>query len=304
VSTASSVIELSVVVCTYNRADWLGEALGSLARQTFDPDRYEVLLVDNNSTDATATVAAGFQDKIAHFCYLREERQGLSHARNLGWQSANGEFVAFMDDDARAASDWCERIVAAFRNVTPRPVSVGGKILPLFESPLPSWFTPEIEIRSWGESAGFLDGPRRRYGFSGSNMSFPLDVFARYGGFSTGLGMQGNTIRLGEDSHLFNRIQEQEPLFWYDPQLIVHHLVPKRNLRLRYRLIRAYAAGKSVAFMQLERGERNSLSRELFNAVYFVKELCRSLLRERGDRSVQFRKLCDLVKQIGVLNGR
>lgn len=302
-SDTSPKMELSVVVCTYNRADWLEQALASLAGQTLDQARFEVLLVDNNSTDETREIAAGYEGKIRNFRYLFEERQGLSHARNLGWQSARGEFVAFMDDDARAANDWCAKIVAAFHRVTPRPVSVGGKVLPIFDAALPKWFVPEIEIRTWGEQAGFLEGPRRRYGFSGSNMAFPREVLARYDGFAAGLGMQGRKIRLGEDSHLFNRIQEREPFFWYDPELIVHHLVPQRNLRIGYRLTRAYAAGKSVAFMQRERGEAGGLRTELMNAAYLAKELCRSLLVDRNDRPTQFRKFCDLVKQIGVLSG-
>lgn len=296
-------IELSVVVCTYNRAEWLGNALASLAVQTLDPCRYEVLLIDNNSTDATSSVANAYESKIENFRYLREERQGLSHARNLGWKSAVGEFVAFMDDDARASADWCARIISSFRTVNPRPVSVGGKILPLFEAPLPSWFVPEIEIRSWGEQSGFLEGPRRRYGFCGSNMSFPREVLARYGGFAPGLGMQGRKIRLGEDSHLFNRIQEREPFFWYDPELIVHHLVPQRNLRIGYRLTRAYAAGRSVAYMQRERGESQGWKKEMMNIAYLSRELCRSLFIDRGNRPTQFRKLCDLVKEVGTLSG-
>ena len=303
-TAGAPAIELSIVVCTYNRAAWLGAALDSLAGQTLDPALFEVLLVDNNSTDATAKVAAEYDGQIANFRYLHEPRQGLSNARNLGWQSARGKIVAFIDDDARTASDWGARIVEAFQTVVPRPVSVGGKILPLFDAPLPSWFSAEIEVRTWGEGSGFLEGPRRRYGFSGSNMAFPREVLTRYGGFSAGLGMQGHKIRLGEDSDLFSRIQEREPLFWYDPKLIVYHLVPQRNLSLRYRLKRAYASGQAVAFMKRERGERKNCRIELLNTAYFAKELLRSMLLNRGDRPVQFGKLCDLYKQIGVLIGR
>jgi glycosyltransferase involved in cell wall biosynthesis len=297
-------IELSVIICTFNRADLLGPALESLAGQTLEPSRMEVVVVDNNSTDSPCDVVDRFRGKILNLRYLTEDRQGLSHARNLGWRSAKGEFVAFLDDDARAATDWCERIVTAFRTVTPVPVSVGGKILPVFNGALPAWFTPEIEIRSWGETPCFLDGPRTCYGFSGSNMSFPREVLARYGGFSPGLGMQGDRIRLGEDSHLYNRIQEHEPLFWYDPHLVVHHLVPPRNLRLRYRLSRAYASGASVAFMRRERGESFSLRDELPNTLYLFKEFLRVLVFQWSNRTEQFRKLSDLVKQAGMLSGR
>lgn len=303
-TTSQALPDLTVVVCTYNRDDWLPAALSSLAEQSLEGDRYEVLLVDNNSKDTTAEVAKGFVDKYANFHYLLEKKQGLSHARNLGWGSARGEFVAFMDDDARAEPDWCQGILNAFRSVDPQPVSVGGKILPLYDAPLPKWFPPEIEIRSWGDIPCFLDESRRQYGFSGSNMSFPREVLARYGGFSTELGMQGRKIRLGEDSHLFSCIQEKEPLFWYDPNLIVHHLVPKRNLRLSYRLTRAYASGKSLAFMRQERSETNNLRVELLNTAYLFKELAVSLLRDRKSRATQFLKLCEFFKQLGILTGR
>ena len=219
-------------------------------------------------------------------------------------ESARGEFVAFLDDDARAEPDWCERIVAAFRNVQPKPVSVGGKILPLYDTPLPGWFPREIEVRSWGEEPGFLDQTKSRYGFSGSNMSFPRNVLARYDGFCTELGMQGRTLRMGEDSDLFNRIQEHEPLFWYDPRLIVHHLVPRRNLTLRYRLARAYASGRSLAFIREKRSESNSLRIELLNTGFLAKESAMSLWRDRKDRAAQFLKLCELIKQLGILTGR
>ena len=303
-TTSRFLPELSVVVCTYNRADWLPNALSSLAEQTLNKDRYEVLLVDNNSSDTTGEVAADFVNKYSNFHYLTEKKQGLSHARNLGWQSARGEFVAFMDDDARAESNWCAGILDAFRSVDPKPVSVGGKILPLFDDPLPSWFSREFEVRTWGETSCFLDETKSRYGFSGSNMSFPRDVLARYKGFSRELGMQGGKLRMGEDSYLFNRIQEQEPLFWYDPKLVVHHLVPKRNLSLRYRLARAYASGRSLAFMRKEKSETNSLRIELLNTGYHAKEFALSLLHERKNRTNQFLKLCEFIKQLGVLTGR
>jgi glycosyltransferase involved in cell wall biosynthesis len=299
-----SRIELSVVVCTYNRADWLRGALDSLKVQTLESARFEVLLVDNNSTDDTALVASRYRDTMPNLRYLKEEQQGLSYARNLGWQSANGEFVAFLDDDARAAADWCEGVLTAFRTVLPQPVSVGGRILPMFDAPLPAWFTEELEIRTWGDSSCFLDAQTARYGFSGSNMAFPKEVLIRYGGFSTSLGMQGRKIRLGEDSLLFSRIQDREPLLWYDPSLIVHHLVPQRNLGMKYRLTRAYAAGRSLAFMQRERDELNSWWVELNNTAYFIKELITSLFSERQNPAAQFRKLSDLVKQCGLLMGR
>jgi glycosyltransferase involved in cell wall biosynthesis len=295
---------ISAVICTYNRSRLLGDALESLAQQTISADLLEVVVVDNNSTDDTVAVADRFQERFRHYQSLREERQGLSHARNCGLQACRGVYVAFLDDDACAEPDWCERVLTAFSTVKPAPASIGGKILPRYETAPPVWFVDDFEVRSWGDTACFLSGYWGQFGFSGSNMAFPRELLIRFGGFRTDLGMIGGKLRLGEEKDLYFRIHQELPRFWYDPQITVRHWVPVDHMRVSYLLRRSFMAGKSRAVIQ---------SCQRFSAAHFdefkglggtVKELLGSVLPSgSGYRAELVKKLCRVSHQLGVLLG-
>lgn len=239
--------KISVIVCTYNRANLLAGCLESLVNQTLDKALYEVIIVDNNCTDATPQIAEGFVSRHQNFRVVKEKKQGLSHARNRGWIEARGEYVAYLDDDAQATPEWCERILNAFATVHPKPVAVGGKILPRYETAPPKWFAEDLEIRTWGEEKGFLESKRAPYGFSGSNMALPKHILKKYGGFSPEYGMVGNKVRVGDETELFLRIYQDYPYFWYDPEIIVHHWVPRQKMTVMYCVRRAFHCGLSSA---------------------------------------------------------
>ncbi|PLX78352.1 MAG: hypothetical protein C0616_14770 [Desulfuromonas sp.] len=295
---------LSVVICTYNRPRLLERALESLTRQTINPANLEVVVVDNNSTNDTAELIERFRPRLPHFQGLHENRQGLSFARNHGWRSSRGDFIAFLDDDACADPDWCERILTAFRTVSPAPASVGGMILPLYESPPPPWFDDDFEIRTWGDTAHFLGGEWGRFGFSGSNMAFPREILDRFGGFSTELGMVGGRLRLGEERELFYRIHPELPLFWYDPEIRVKHWAPVRNMRINYLLLRSFRAGQSRALIESCQKFSATYLKEVRDLAVIVKELLCSLWPSAdGYRANLARKLCRVSHQLGVLVG-
>lgn len=295
---------LSVVICTYNRSRLLTDSLESLTRQTVGPDLWELVVVDNNSTDDTAAAIARFAGCFHHFQCLREERQGLSFARNCGWQASRGDYVAFLDDDACAEPDWCERLLAAFRKVTPAPASVGGMILPRYEAAPPIWFSDDFEIRNWGDAACFLSGYWGQFGFSGSNMAFPKVLLNRFGGFRTDLGMVSGKLRLGEEKELFFRIHQELPHFWYDPELRVRHWVPVGHMRVSYLLRRSFMAGRSRATIQACRRFSAAYFDEFKNLGGTVKELlCSVWPRGNGYRADLVRKSCRVAHQLGVLLG-
>lgn len=255
------ITKISLVVCSYNRAGLIVKCLSSLANQSLEKGLYEVIVVNNGSTDETQKVAEEFAITQPNFRVILEVKQGLSYARNRGYKEALGKYVAYIDDDAKALPDWAEKILTAFETVKPKPVAVGGMILPLYEKPPPSWFTDDLEIRTWGDEKCFLQLPGARYGFSGSNMAFQKSVLEQYGGFSASFGMKGDTLRFGEESELFSRIYKDFPLFWYDPEIKILHLVPERNMNLAYRMKRAYLSGISNALIR-----RTSLQAETNNA--------------------------------------
>jgi glycosyltransferase involved in cell wall biosynthesis len=295
---------ISVVVCTYNRAALLANCLQSLAEQTLNPHSFEVIVVNNNSTDYTKQVAKGYLDKYNNFRIVDEHRQGLSHARNRGWQEAQGKYVAFIDDDANATLDWLELIIHAFENVCPQPASVGGEICPRFEAPPPSWFTEDLELRSWGDKAGFLSPPVSQFGFSGSNMAFPKHVIEDFGGFNTSFGMKGNEIGLGEEAHLYFRMHQSHAPLWYDPAIRVHHWTPVRNTTMLYRAKRAFCAGRSRARIVGSTFYSLGMLCELIRLPSFVFVSIASICLGRGVRCAELVKFVQgLCNRIGFCAG-
>src|SRR5690349_1483083 len=117
---------ITVAICTYNRARYLPHAIESLVGQSLAASQFEILIVDNASTDPTHEVVKRYLPKLSNLRYLYEPRQGLSHARNTAWQSAEGKYVAYLDDDAQANPHWLIGILRHFEQSTPTPWSVGG----------------------------------------------------------------------------------------------------------------------------------------------------------------------------------
>lgn len=110
----SSTPLITAVVCTYNRSNLLEELLQDLQAQTLPSNRSELLVVDNGSTDSTSEVVNTMTKSVSNLHYLQESKPGLAHARNRGWREAHGEYVAYIDDDARPPRDWlkaAERLI-------------------------------------------------------------------------------------------------------------------------------------------------------------------------------------------------
>ncbi|MGV1100376.1 glycosyltransferase family 2 protein [Thiovibrio sp. JS02] len=240
---------LSVVVCTFNRAPLLRLCLESLVSQRVVPDTYEVVVVDNNSTDLTKEVAEEFAAANGNFRVVFEPEQGLSHARNRGWHEAKGEYVAYVDDDAKASPQWCERILQAIHDVKPAPVALGGPVFPWFDFTPPAWFDGAFEVRTLGEKERFLDGP----GFFGGNMVIRKEALARHGGFSPDFGMKGDQLRMGEERELLSRIYQAEPCFWYDPKMLVEHYTPRQKTKIFYRIYRQWQCGMAAGKIEGQR---------------------------------------------------
>jgi glucosyl-dolichyl phosphate glucuronosyltransferase len=235
----------SVVICSYNRREHLVGAITSLLLQTLPSDAYEVVVVDNCSTDGTAEAVAEITRENANVRYLYEERLGLAIARNTGWQAARGTYVGFLDDDARAGVDWLETAKALIEE-NPTLRCLGGPIHPFYTSPQPEWWRDAYEIRTRGDVQRPL---RPGEAFSGSNMIWLAECLRRYGGFDTLAGMKGTRLGMGEETALFRRVWEGEesPLFLYSPALRVYHWVPREKMTMGYIVKRATANGQFEA---------------------------------------------------------
>jgi glycosyltransferase involved in cell wall biosynthesis len=193
---------ISVVLCTYNRCDILGDALQSLVTQDTEADKYEVIVVDNNSTDRTRTVVESLIERgHSNVRYLFEGKQGLSHARNTGVREARALIVTFTDDDIRAAPDWISSILRAF-DEHPEVDLVGGKVLPRWNAPPPSWLTFEnwapLALIDYGNQS-FYTSKERQQCLVGANLSVRKAVFDEVGYFRAEFQRVKDEIGSNED---------------------------------------------------------------------------------------------------------
>jgi len=223
---------ISVVVSTYNRSELLVDCLNSLAEQTNEKSNYEVIVVDNNSTDNTANVVKSFVDRYPNFKYVVETQQGLSHARNRGYKEASGDYVAYIDDDARAHSDWVEQIIN-FIKQHPDAKAFGGPVFGFCTFSAPAWFPKEYGTWSLGETERILN---ENEWIIGSNMIYYKKLLVHLGGFNKNLGMNGKQIAYGEETELITRIRALGLPIYYVPDIRVDHLIQAYKLNMRFLL--------------------------------------------------------------------
>lgn len=231
---------LSVVICTFNRAKLLEGCLTSLTGQI--DDGVEVVVVDNNSDDDTPEIVAKFSRADSRIRYCKEPKQGLAAARNRGYQTSTGCYVAYIDDDARASPDWCARILA-FARRNPHVQAFGGPYRPFFMQPPPSWFKREYG----GWALGDEERPLRSGEYiNGTNMVYSRDLLKNLEGFSTALGMRGNTMAYGEETHLQRRIAALGHAVYYVPDMVVEHLVASAKMSVRWMVRSMYMTARDA----------------------------------------------------------
>lgn len=237
--------ELSVIICTYNRANLLARCLDSFVDQTLDSQRFELIVVNNRSTDDTSAVLEQFRIKIKNLQVFWEENAGLSYARNRGIRESRGALIAFIDDDARASSNWCQEIISFFSNHKDA-AAVGGPYTAYYDSPRPEWFLDRYG--SWNLGEGLKIMGNDEY-VNGTNMIFRKFIFEKIGLFNTGIGMKGSKISFGEETNLHRRMNAAGYTVYYAPSIVVSHLVRAEKMNLFWLLKTRYAGGRSESLI-------------------------------------------------------
>jgi glycosyltransferase involved in cell wall biosynthesis len=232
---------------TYNRADEVRRTLRSLTKlETRGVPAYEVLVVDNNSNDDTPKVVEEFTAAFGGCLrYVREPRQGLSHARNCALREARYEIVAFLDDDVDVDPEWLRNLLAAYASGD--YAAIGGPAHLVYPGQRPRWLDDRTER--------FLTkvdcGPIRRLvqpdDLCGVNFSLRKEWIARIGGFRTDLGRMGTCLLGSEETDLLERIARAGGKVLYEPTAIVGHRVPLARLRRRWFWSRCYWGGRGEA---------------------------------------------------------
>ena len=244
--------EVTVVICTHNRADYLERAIESVVRQAAPEGGYELLVVDNNSTDRTHEVVRGFL-ACGPVRYEFEPMLGLCHARNTGWRAAKGRIVAYFDDDAVAYPGWLAAIPKAF-GVTENVGVVGGKVEPIWEGERPGWLSDRIVLSltvvDWSSTPHEILDLDREW-LVGANMALPRAVLEEIGGFEGALDRSGSRMLSSGDVYLQKQIVRRGYRCVYYPEMAVGHLVPASRLDRTWFRRRYYWQGVSDVVMQL-----------------------------------------------------
>lgn len=249
------VPKISVIICSYNRQDYIINAIDSLYNQTIPRSDYEVLVIDNNSRDNTVQVVQAYQEmhKDLNFFFTVETMQGASWARNTGAREAHSPWLVFMDDDAIAEPDFLERILLFF-STHPEADGLGGRIIPRYIPAKPKWISHHVAslVGNFDYSKEvkiFDDG---RYPLE-SNMVVSKKDFELIQGFNTELPGVKGTLRIGgEGKDFFYRLMSLGKKIWYDPSVIVHHVVEVKKLtpEYMYRVASGIGRGEMVRTRQ------------------------------------------------------
>lgn len=228
---------ISVIICTYNRDKFLYDALQHVAVNNFPTENYEIVLINNNSTDNTESECHRFEKNFPqiNFRYFVETKQGLSHARNRGINESKGDILVFLDDDSFVKSDYLENLQ---QNLSKHPeaMAFGGKISPLFENgEAPKW------LCKWTYSwVSAIDKGNEVIPFEGNsypigaNMGFRKSCIAECGNFNPELGRTKKNMMGGEEKDIFNRLKEKQMPILYFPDIQVEHVIPPQRTTKDY----------------------------------------------------------------------
>jgi glycosyltransferase involved in cell wall biosynthesis len=244
---AEKEVILSIIICTYNREEFIGKTLEHVARQSLDASRYEAIVVNNNSTDRTESICQEFISKHpeSNIRHVVEKQQGHSYARNRGIAESRGELIAYIDDDAFVREDFAENIISFFQKM-PEAQAIGGKVIPVYQAESPAWMTPYllplVSALDMGEKPRPFPG--RKFPI-GANVTFRKSVFDRYGTFNVKLGRIGSGLMGGDEKEMIYRLKKEGEQIWYVPNVVVEHIIPPKRLQMDYIQGLAEGVGKS-----------------------------------------------------------
>lgn len=261
---------ISVIICTYNREKYIYNVLRSVAENDYPRSEYEIVLVNNNSTDGTRSECERFAKEYSEvsFHYVEEHEQGLSYARNAGIRASQGDVLVYVDDDATVNRDYL-KTYGCFFDSHAEAVAAGGPILPVYETAEPAWFSHFTRALITGKV--YLGDKERRFPKGkfpgGGNAAYRKSVFDAVGLFNVELGRKGEGLMGAEEKDLFDKMTARGMAFYYLPNSILYHIIPEKKLTKDYFDRLTYGIGVSERYRTLRISKTKYLKRLLSECV-------------------------------------
>jgi len=262
------MLKISLIVPTYNRAQYLNKSLESFVNQDLDKSSYEIIVVDNNSNDSTREVYNSFSKKYPenNLSYFFEKRQGLHYARNSGIRISKSKIVVFGDDDIEASSAWLGTILKAFEKDNKIGI-VGGPVFPIWDKDPPEWIydygTKDIHgvfaYLNYGDEAKFLE----KGDIYGCNFAITKELAVSSGGSSPDTFPDSMIHYSGRgENDLLDKVRAKKYKVFYDPSASVRHHASVERCTVDYFIGRSkrwavenvfhlYNSGKSLSVIFL-----------------------------------------------------
>jgi len=258
---------LSVIIPTRNRANFLSQALMSLTRQTLASNQFEILIIDNGSTDSTSQTTEKYSAQLSNIRYFYEPQPGLHAGRHRGMIEAKNDILVFADDDIEAFPTWLESIQCVFQNAN--VAMVGGNNIPMFLTTPPKWLLT-LWNRPLKRKARSIPALSiiEIYGSSrecdpllvwGCNFSIRKDVLLAAGGFHPD-GMPKELIRFRGDgeTHVSRFVKESGLLCVFHPEASVYHKITQERMTFEYFYQRGFSQGVSDSYSHMRNRQNPS----------------------------------------------
>jgi glycosyltransferase involved in cell wall biosynthesis len=276
------MIDFSVAICTYNGSSRLPEVLNSLKKQVNTENiRWEIIIIDNNSTDSTAKIVQDFQSQWSFsfsLKYLFEPRQGLAFARQRAVEEAKGKFVGFLDDDNLPTSNWVASAYS-FGREHPQAGAYGGKIIGDFE------VNPPQDFRKLATFLALVERGEKAYIYERSQGILPpaaglvirKQVWCEHVPKQLFLvGRVGKSMLASEDLEAVSHIQNAAWEIWYNPDMLIYHKIPSWRLERNYLI--SLVRGIGLARHHIRMTRLKLWQRPIFVLLYLLNDLRRIIL--------------------------
>lgn len=291
-------MKFSIITCTYNREKYLGQTLRSVCEQDFPAADCEIIVVDNNSTDNTATICEQYRMKYPdiNFHYFKEYSQGFSFALNRAIQEAKGEYIVFVDDDETINPNHLE-LLDRYLKEYPQAQLIASPVIPIYEKGEPKWmshFTKRL-IGGYfyqGNKVKVLDASH--YPGTGHTV-IKKELYAKYGNYNTELGRKGTSLIGAEDKDMFNRLKNNGISAYYFPDIPIYHHIPESKTTDDFFNRLTYSIGKSERIRTRSVSGQEYRKRLLAEAVKWAASLVLfagytiGLMPTKGMRLLRFR---------------